>query len=108
MLVLFNVFVASDAVRGEGLLWLLLVFFIVVVVAVLHTAAVLIPMIMITTTELIALLILSYFLYNFFAAVLSQWDSSHGKFGLLFTGKASCDRVALPNLRCMLSVMVFP
>ena len=39
MLVLFNVFVASDAVRGEGLLWLLLVFFRVVVIAVLHTAA---------------------------------------------------------------------
>ena len=84
MLFLFNVFVASDAVRGEGLLWLLLVFFIVVVVAVLHTAAVLIPMIMITTTELIALLILSYFFYiTFFAAALSQWDSSHEKFGSL-------------------------
>ena len=23
-------------------------------------------------------------------------------------GKASCDRVALPNLRCMLGVLVFP
>ena len=29
---------------------------------------------------------------------------SSGKFGLLFLGKASCDRVALPNLRCMLDV----
>ena len=24
------------------------------------------------------------------------------------SGKASCDRVALPNLRCMLGVLVFP
>ena len=33
---------------------------------------------------------------------------SHGKFGLPSPGKASCDRVALPNLRCMLDVLVFP
>ena len=43
------------------------------------------------------------FLFNFFlTTVLSQWDFSHGKFGLLFPGKASCDRVALPSLLCML------
>ena len=40
--------------------------------------------------------------------VLSKWDFSHGKFGLPSTGKASCDRVALPNLRCMLGILVFP
>ena len=27
-------------------------------------------------------------------------DFSHGKFGLLSLGKASCDRIALPNLLC--------
>ena len=41
-------------------------------------------------------------------AVLYQWDFSHGKFGLLSPGKASCDRVTLPNLVCMLGVLVFP
>ena len=41
-----------------------------------------------------------------FTAVMSQWDLSHGKFGLPFPGKASFDRVALPNLRCMLGVLV--
>ena len=30
--------------------------------------------------------------------VWSHSDFSHGKFGLFFPGKASCDRVALPNL----------
>ena len=52
-----------------------------------------------------------YFLKLFllFTNALSQWDFSHGKFELLFSpGKASCDRVALPNLRCMLGVLVFP
>ena len=43
-----------------------------------------------------------------FAAILSQWDFSQRKFGLPSPGKASCDRVALPNLRCMLGVLVFP
>ena len=32
----------------------------------------------------------------------------HGNFGLLSPGKASCDRVAQPDLRCMLGVLVFP
>ena len=84
MLVLFNVFVASDAVRGEGLLWLLLVFFIVVVIAVLHTAAA-------ADSDdndnddranrpSYSVLI---FYITFFAAALSQWDSSHEKFGSL-------------------------
>ena len=45
----------------------------------------------------------------FITTVLSHWYFFQGKFGLLFfQGKASCDRVALPNLRCMLSVLVFP
>ena len=39
--------------------------------------------------------------------VLSCWDLFHGKFVLVSLGKASCDRVALPNLRCMQSVLVF-
>ena len=34
--------------------------------------------------------------------VLSSCDSSHAKIGLLFLRKTSCDRVVLPNLRCML------
>ena len=29
--------------------------------------------------------------------ILSHWDFSHGKFGLLSPGKVSCDRIALPN-----------
>ena len=43
--------------------------------------------------------------FFFFTTVLSQWDFSCGKFGLLSLGKASCDRVTLPNLRCMLGVV---
>ena len=43
-----------------------------------------------------------------FTTVLFQWDFSHGKSGLLSPGKASCDRVALPNLLCVLGVLVFP
>ena len=42
-----------------------------------------------------------------FSTVLSQWDFSDGKFGLLSPGKASCNRVVLPNLLYML-VLVFP
>ena len=41
----------------------------------------------------------------FFTTVLSQWDFSQGKFGLLSPGKANCDRVARPNVRCMLGVL---
>ena len=48
------------------------------------------------------------FLFSFFTATLSHWDLSYGKFGLLSPEKASCDRVALPNLGCMLGVLVFP
>ena len=47
-------------------------------------------------------------LFFIFTTVLSEWEFSHEKFGLLSRGKASCDRVALPNLRCMLCVLVFP
>ena len=46
----------------------------------------------------------TFFLLLLFTTVLSQWEFSHGKFGLLSPGKASCDRVALPNLLCMLGV----
>ena len=42
-----------------------------------------------------------------FTAVLSQWDFSHRKFGLPSPGKASCNKVALPNLGCMLGILVF-
>ena len=35
-------------------------------------------------------------------------DILHWKFGLLSPVKASCDRIALPNLRWMLGVLVFP
>ena len=44
----------------------------------------------------------------YFTNVLSHWDFFHGKFGSLSPGKASCDRVALPNLRCTLGVLEFP
>ena len=43
-----------------------------------------------------------------FTTVLSKWDFSNGKFRLLSKGKASCDRVVLPNLKRMLNVFVFP
>ena len=43
--------------------------------------------------------------FSLFITVLSQWDFSHGKFGLRSLGKASCDRVALSNLRGMLGVL---
>ena len=43
-----------------------------------------------------------------FTTLFFQWDFFHGKFGLPFPGKASCKRVALPNLGCMLGVLVFP
>ena len=40
--------------------------------------------------------------------VLLHWDFSHGKFGLLSPGKASYDRIALPNPGCMVGVLVLP
>ena len=49
--------------------------------------------------------ILSHFYFSLF--LLPQWDFSHGKFGLLFLEKASCDRVMITNLRCMLGVLMF-
>ena len=48
------------------------------------------------------------FTFLLFTTVLSKWDFSYGKFGLFSLGKASCDRVTLPNLRCTLGVLVFP
>ena len=50
----------------------------------------------------------STFFKILFTTVLSQWDFSHGKFGLPSTEKASCNRVSLPYLWCMLGVLVFP
>ena len=48
-----------------------------------------------------------FFLFLFLkTTVLSHWDFSHGKFKLLSPGKAGCNRVALPNLLCMLGVLV--
>ena len=41
-------------------------------------------------------------------AVLPHWDFSNGKFGLLSLGKASCDRIVLPNIEHMLGILVFP
>ena len=49
----------------------------------------------------------SFFFLFFFTTVLFQWDFFHGKFRLLSPGKASCNRVALPNLLCMLGVWCF-
>ena len=52
-----------------------------------------------------------FFIYIFccdFSQLLCQLDFSHGKFGSPSPGKASSDRVALPNLRCMLDDWVFP
>ena len=40
--------------------------------------------------------------------VLSHWDFSQREIRVVFPGEASNDRVALPNLRCMLGVLVFP
>ena len=48
-----------------------------------------------------------FYLINF-ASLLSCWDFSHVKFGSPFLGFPSCDRVALPNLRCILSLLVVP
>ena len=48
------------------------------------------------------------YFFIFFTTVLSQWNFPHGKPGLLSPGKASCDRVELPNLRYMLGVLAFP
>ena len=49
-----------------------------------------------------------FFLHFFFTTVMSQWDFSHGKCWLPSTGKASCDRVVLPNPWCMLGVSMYP
>ena len=43
-----------------------------------------------------------------YQSVLPRWNFSYGKFRLPSLGKARCDRVALPNLGCMLGVLVFP
>ena len=53
----------------------------------------------------------SFFSFLFFIFIfykcMSPWDFSRGKFGLLSPGKVSCNRVALPNLLCVLGVLVF-
>ena len=43
-----------------------------------------------------------------FTTALSHRDFSQRKFGLISLGKASYDRDVLPNLRCMLGVLVCP
>ena len=45
--------------------------------------------------------------FFFLTPVLFHWDFSHGKSSLLSRGKASCDRVVIPDLRCMLGVSFF-
>ena len=45
-----------------------------------------------------------FFFYN----CTVQVGFSHGKFGLPSPGKVSCDRIAPPNLQCMLGDLVFP
>ena len=47
-------------------------------------------------------------LFFIYITVLPHLDFAHRKFRLLPPGKASCKRVALPNLRCMLGVLVYP
>ena len=49
-----------------------------------------------------------FFFWGGELTVLSHWDFSHGKFGSFSRRNASCDGIALPNLRCMLGVLVFP
>ena len=46
-------------------------------------------------------------MHFFLTTILSHWDISHGKFGLLSPGEATCNRVALPQPRYILSVL-FP
>ena len=60
------------------------------------------------STEIVARIGTGSDFFFFLTAVLSRWDFSYGKIWLLSPGKASCDRVALPNPRCMLGVLVFP
>ena len=48
-----------------------------------------------------------FFLLLFFTTVLPQLDFFHGKFGLPSPGKPAAT-VALPYIRCMLGVLVFP
>ena len=43
-----------------------------------------------------------------FTTALSKSNFSRRKFGLPSPGKASCDRVVLPNQGSMLGVLVFP
>ena len=46
----------------------------------------------------IIIIIINNIIIIIITTLLSHWDSLHGKFGLLSPGKASCDKVALPNL----------
>ena len=48
--------------------------------------------------------LLFFFFCLLFTTVMSQWDFSNGKFRLPSPGKSSCNRVALPNLECVLGV----
>ena len=64
------------------------------------------------TVSLHPYILLFFFLSLFIVHCLQLYRpngiSPMGKLGLISTGKASFDRVALPNLRCMLDDLVFP
>ena len=65
------------------------------------------PVTVCSSDSVLFVCLLFNFFFLLFTTVLSQWDFSHGKFGLPFMWKTSGDRVALPNLGCMLGVIVF-
>ena len=44
----------------------------------------------------------------FFTTVLSQWDFSHGKFGLPSPGESQLQQSRATQLGCVLGVLVFP
>ena len=55
---------------------------------------------------LVCVCVITFFTFTFFTQLYCLSGISHmGNSGA--PGKASCDRVALPNLRCMLGVLVF-
>ena len=70
-----------------------------------HTNRPLTPTDMIRETSVIHPVLFFFLFFFFFFLLISvspHFDFSHGKFGSLFRGKASCNRVARPYLRCML------
>ena len=60
-------------------------------------------------TKAIFLKVFLFYTFNLiFTTVLSQRDSPVGNSSCFSPGKASYDRMALPNLPCMMGVPVFP